>query len=384
MNSRERVGLTLSHEEPDRVPFDLGATVLTSIHRDAYRRLRDYLDLPDREIRMLDVIQQIVVVDDDVRELLGVDVAGVAPQTSSTFEIEIKDDMDGYTYFYDEWGIGWRMPKEGGFYYDMFDHPLKDAETFADIDNHPWPDPEDPARYAGLRERALRAAEEGEKAVFLSNFCSGLLEMAAWLRGFENYFADFTLNPKLMGYLLDTILELKLAYWEKALEEVGDVVDVVNEADDFSGQHAMLISPEAYRQFAKPRHKRLFDRIHTQSEAKVFFHSCGAVRPVIPDLIDIGVDVLNPVQVSAAGMDTGELKEEFGDDLVFWGGGVDTQRVLGAGTPQEVRDEVVRRIDDLAPGGGFVFAAVHNIQGDVPPENVMAMWEALREYGVYR
>jgi uroporphyrinogen decarboxylase len=182
---------------------------------------------------------------------------------------------------------------------------------------------------------------------------------------------------------MSKVMEIKMAYWDRALDLLEDNVDVVHEADDFAGQYKMLISPDAYRRIVKPLHKELFDFIHARTKAKLFFHSCGSIRPVIPDLIEIGVDILNPIQVSATGMDSAELKKEYGDDVVFWGGGVDTQRVLGDGTQEEVRAETKRRISDLAPGGGFVFAAVHNIQGNVPPENIMAMWETLQEYGVY-
>jgi uroporphyrinogen decarboxylase len=204
------------------------------------------------------------------------------------------------------------------------------------------------------------------------------------MRGFENYFSDFANNEKLLTSLMEKVMMLKMEYWDKALAEVGDYADAVGEADDFAGQYRMLISPGMYRRIVKPLHKRLFDFIHARTKAKIFFHSCGAIRPVIGDLIEVGVDILNPVQVSATGMDSAELKKEFGKDIVFWGGGVDTQRVLGDGTPQQVRDDVRRRIEDLAPGGGFVFATVHNIQGNVPPENIMAMWETLQEYGIYK
>lgn len=382
MNSRQRIQMALSHKEPDRVPFDLGATVLTSIHVKAYRNLREYLGLPPVEPRIVDIFQQIVVVDDDVRQRLKVDVRDVAPRSSATFRVDVKD-MGEYVYFYDEWGIGWKMPKDDGLYYDMFDHPLAKAQTPADLEGYPWPDPLDPARFVGLRERAQHAAEVEGHAVFLGGLCAGIMEMAAWMRGFDNYFADFGSNQELLVALMEKAMELKMAYWEKALAEVGDHVDVVGEADDFAGQFRMLISPAMYRRLCKPLHRRLFDFIHARTKAKIFFHSCGSIRPVIPDLIEIGVDVLNPIQVSATGMDSAELKREFGNDIVFWGGAVDTQRVLGDGTPQEVRDEVRRRIEDLAPGGGFVFATVHNIQGNVPPQNIMAMWETLQEYGIY-
>jgi uroporphyrinogen decarboxylase len=180
------------------------------------------------------------------------------------------------------------------------------------------------------------------------------------------------------------MVELKMAYWENALVEGGDFVSAIVEADDMAGQNGMLISLQTYRNIVKPRHKKLFDFIKSRTRAKIFFHSCGAVRKVIPDLIDAGIDVLNPVQVSAAGMDSAELKREFGKYITFWGGAVDSQNVLETGSVQQVKDDVRRRIEDLAPGGGFVFAPVHNIQCTVPPENVAALWETLHEYGTYR
>jgi uroporphyrinogen decarboxylase len=174
-----------------------------------------------------------------------------------------------------------------------------------------------------------------------------------------------------------------MAYWERALPEVGEYVDVMMLGDDFAGQDRLLMSPRTWRKLIKPRLKALFDFMHSKSNAKLFLHSCGAVREIIPDLIEIGLDILNPVQVSAVGMDTAELKQEYGKDLVFWGGGVDTQNILPHGTPEQVRDEVRRRLDDLMPGGGLVFTPVHNIQSDVPAENLLTMWETLREHGRY-
>jgi uroporphyrinogen decarboxylase len=382
MNSRERLRLALNHQEADKVPFDLGATVLTSIHHKSYVRLREILGLPAVEPRIVDIFQQIVIVDDDARERLKVDVRDVAPRSSATFKIELKD-MGEYTYFYDEWGIGWKMPKDAGWYYDMFYHPLAKAESIADIENFPWPDPTDPARFDGLGERARYAAEVEGQGVFLGGLSAGIMEMAAWMRGFDNYFSDFASNEGLLKALMTKVMELKMQYWEIALREAGDHASAVGEADDFAGQFRMLVSPAMYRRIVKPLHKQLFDFIHARTNAKIFFHSCGAIRPVIPDLIEIGVDIINPVQVSATGMDSAELNREFGKDITFWGGGVDTQRVLGTGTPDEVRADTRRRIEDLAPGGGFVFATVHNIQGNVPAENIMAMWETLQEFGVY-
>jgi uroporphyrinogen decarboxylase len=208
--------------------------------------------------------------------------------------------------------------------------------------------------------------------------------MGQWLRGYEAFFCDLVGNRPLAEALCDKIIELKMDYWSHALPLVGDLVDVIQEGDDYGAQNTLQVSPALWREIFKPRLQQLIDHIKKLApHASLFFHSCGSIRDILPELIEVGVDALNPVQVAAAGMDSAELKREFGADLVFWGGGVDTQQVLPTGTPQEVRDEVRRRVDDFAPGGGFVFAAVHNIQGDVPPENILAMREVLRECGSY-
>jgi uroporphyrinogen decarboxylase len=290
-----------------------------------------------------------------------------------------EGEYEAYT---DEWGIGWRKPKDGGFYYDMYHHPLATAESLEDLKAHPFPDPLDDGRFAPLCAQAEATAAKG-KAVVLASPCAGIAEVCSWLRGYEQYYIDLALNQKWIAYMLDRMVEFKTAFWARALKEVGDLVDVVVEADDLGGQNNLLFSPDTYRQLIKPRHKRLFNFIKEQAPVKVFFHSCGAIRPLIGDLIDAGIDILNPIQISSPGMDPKELKEEFGSDLVFWGGGVDTQVVLGAGSPEEVKADVRRNIEALAPGGGFVFAAVHDIQANVPPENIMAMWEAWKTYGVY-
>lgn len=383
MNSRERVSAALNHKEPDRIPYDLGATATTGIHINAYKALRDFLGLPKKQPRIFNMLEQIAYVDDDVLAKLNVDTKSVAAVSSGVFDIEIKD-LGEYTSFYDEYKIGWRMPKSDGLYYDMFDHPLAGENiTVQDIERFTWPDPLAAGRFEGLAEAARRVALEEKRAVIVGSNSPGLTEMAAWLRGFLDYFADVASNETLFCALLDKVVEMKKAYWGRALEIVGDYVDVAAEADDFAGQDRLLIAPDSYRRLVKPRHKEVHDFIHAHSRAKIFFHSCGAVREVIPDLIESGVDILNPVQVSAKGMDTAELKREYGRDVCFWGGGVDTQFILPRGTPQQVREEVRRRIEDLMPGGGFVFNTVHNIQADVPPQNIMAMWETLQEFGVY-
>ena len=264
----------------------------------------------------------------------------------------------------------------------MYQHPLAGADSLEQMKVHPFPDPLDDSRFAPLRAQA-EAAAAGGKAVALAGPCAGIAEVYSWLRGYEEYYIDLALNQSWVAYMLDRLVEFKSAYWERALAELGHLVDVVVEADDLGGQNAPLMSPRTYRKLIQPRHRRLFSFIKEQAPVKVFYHTCGAVRKLIPDLIDAGIDILNPVQISAADMDLTELKQEFGRDLVFWGGGVDTQGVLGTAAPAEVTDHVRRNIEALAPGGGFVFAAVHDIQANVPPENIVAMWEGWQKFGVY-
>jgi uroporphyrinogen decarboxylase len=381
MNAHERVRLALEHKEPDHVPFDLGGTGISLIHLTAYKNLRKYLNLPVREPRISYMAEQLAVVEEDLAERMETDVALVIPQPQADFEFVFRDE-GAYEAYTDEWGIGWQKPKAGGFYYDMYIHPLANAEKLEDFKTFKFPDPLDDHRFQNLRRDAEAAVEQG-KAVALAGPCSGILEMYAWTRGFEQFYVDLAVNHEFIAYMLDRLVEFKCTFWQRALAEVGDLVDVVLEADDMAGQRSLLFSPETYRKVIKPWHEKLFPFIKQQASIKLFFHSCGAIRPLIGDLIEAGIDILNPIQISAVGMDPKELKQEFGRELVFWGGGVDTQGVLGTGTPEEVKEDVKRNIEALAPGGGFVFAAVHDIQANVPPENIMAMWEAWKAYGVY-
>ncbi len=383
LTSLERVRAALEHREPDRIPFDLGGSILTGINHNTYRRLRKYLGLPDREVIIEDRAQQLAKVDDDVKERLKVDVDGINPRGRADEKPEEGEKGD-YFYYVDEWGIEWHMPKEGGHYYDMRRHPMAGLPPEEAMRRFQYPDPTDLSRYSGIKEEAERLFHNG-RAYILGRNAPGIFEISLWSRGFEDFYVDMITNKKFVEWLMDQILEVKAKYWEIILEGVGENVLVISEADDLAGQNGPLVSPKLYRELIKPRHTELFSRIKKMAKTKVyiFFHTCGAVKELIPDLIESGVDILNPVQVSAAGMHTKELKREFGKDITFWGGGVDTQRVLPRGTKQEVIDEVKRRIEDLAPGGGFVFSTVHNIQGDVPPENIMTMWETLQEYGRY-
>jgi len=252
-----------------------------------------------------------------------------------------------------------------------------------ELERYPWPDPLAPERFAGLAEKARGLHENSPYAVMMGGFTESFFGLPTWLCGAERWYPAFILEPEFVNALLD-ILE---AYWlkvaEKALSLAGKYIDVVRMADDLGSQLNTIISPATYREFIKPRQARLYRYVKEHCDAKIFLHSCGSVYYIIEDLIEIGVDALNPVQVGAANMDAKRLKAEFGGRITFWGGGVNTQTTLPFGTPEEVEAEVKGRIEDFAPGGGFVFTQVHNIQPDCRPENIAAMYDAVHKYGRY-
>ena len=383
MTGRERLLTALEHREPDRIPLDLGSTQVTGIHVIAYQNLRQALGLPTVKPQPYDSIQGLAIPNEDIIARLGVDVRGMNPLNSHNWQVietEIQDATSGELYwsYHDEWGITHRKPRPDGLYFSLWQAPLDKPElTSQDIFNHAWPRMDDPQRIAGLREKA-EAYRAAGYAVVLKDPFAGIFEMAQRIVGMENLLMMMASDAALAGVLFDKLTVLKLEFWDMALPRLGDVVDVISHADDYGTQISQIISPRMFRQQIKPRWQAVFDRVRTLApHARRFFHSCGNVRPLIPDFIEIGVEILNPVHIRATGMEPVALKRDFGDVLSFWGGAVDTQGVLPYGTPQEVRDDVKRNIEALAPGGGYVFNTVHNIQADVPVENIMAMYEAL-------
>lgn len=378
-----RLQTALDHREPDRVPLDIGSTKVTGINIVAYRNLLQYKgwNALDRQPRISDEVQQLAKVSEPVLQAMEVDVRGIIPVAAN------KDDYAGdsnYIEFTDEWQTVWRMPRQGGLYFDVKTSPLADLNGLDELTDFSWPNPQDPGRLAGIDAELAARGPASQHGLMMHGLCAGLLEMAGRLRGYEQFFMDLVLDPDYACGLLDKIMELKMAFWDVALDKAGDQLQIAVEADDLGTQASLLVSPDMYRKYFKPRHQKIFSYIKSKaSHLKIFFHSCGSVYKLIPDLIEAGIDILNPVQISAQNMDLAKLKREFGDDIVFWGAGVDTQKNLPHGTVQSIRDEVKRNIEILAPGGGFVFSAVHNIQADVPPENLVAMLEAFQEYGIY-
>ena len=383
MTPRERVLLALNHQEPDRIPIDLGGTIVSSIAKSSYVTLKQHLGLPQEEITMLDYVQQLPYVDEALMQRLGVDLRMVQLPAATAPGLNIFEDGDYYA-FIDRWGSKLHMPKQGGLYFDWVEFPVKEA-TMEALDNYQWPRPDPPEYNDKLAEQARYLYENTDYALVGSAVIGGgIFEQPARTMGLENFLMALVTEPAFADRLMDKITDIYIESCNNYLDKLGKYLHVFTFWDDVAGQNGWLIKPDTFRKMIKPKQRRLVEAIKKKTDAKLFYHSCGATRDLIPDLIDLGFDILNPVQVSAKGMDTKRLKQDFGRDITFWGGGVDTQRVLPFGTPQEVADEVKRRIDDLAPGGGFVFAAVHNIQAFVPPENIVAVFDTALEYGRYK
>ena len=376
MTSRERLLAAVNHRTPDRPAIDLASTQVTGISILAYQRLRRHLGWPDLPLKVSDAVQQICIPHDDMLQRFGVDTRGLFPVTH---HIDFQDHIENECLVHeDEWGFGYRRPLQDGLWYDLYRHPLSQNTLSQElIDGYSVPRGDEPRRIQGLRQQALQWREQ-QFAVVLKSACAGLLEMMIRVRGMENALTDLLLDAQNSGRLLDKILQHKLDYWRMALRELGEMVDVVAEGDDFGTQSSQLISLATWRELIKPRQTLLIQSIRSLApQAKIFFHSCGNIREFLPEFIDMGIDIINPVHITAAGMNPCALKQEFGRDLVFWGGGVDTQTTLPKGTPEQVAEEVMRNIEILGKDGGYVFNTIHNIQADVPPENILAMYAAV-------
>jgi len=382
LTPRERVNKALNHEIPDRVPIDLGGNQ-TGIHKHAYLSLIRHLGISD-ELRIMDAVQQLAQPCEALLQRLHVDtryVAAGAPESWKGGIVKARHDGRNWEELTDEFGVRWSMPEDAPYYMDITLHPMAKA-TLKDVKDYPWPRGDDPSRFAGLRQRALELKRNTPYAV-VSGISGVVYEICWYLRGLEQWFCDLMGNTEFCEAMLDQTLQFWMDWFRLFLDEVGDVVDVIMIGDDLAGQNGPLFNPAIYRRIVKPRHKRLVQYIRSRTQAKIWYHTCGACATFIPDLIDNGADILNPVQVSARDMDPMALKQRFGNQIAFWGGGVDAQHILPRGTPDQVADNVRRNLRAFMPGGGYIFNNVHNIQGEVPPQNVMAMYDTAYEEGFY-
>lgn len=399
MNSRERIIETLYHREPDVLAIDFGGMRSTGISAIAYNKLKSYLGIKGGHTKLYDIFQQLAEPEMELLNILGGDVVQLhryAPAFGVTIESwkssKLQDGSDclvpeaynprinekGDAEIWDHNTIIAKMP-QGGFYFDQVYHPYENVETFEDIDRIPIQRiTDEELKYLELE--AKRLYETTDKAI-LGAFGGNILEAGQLLWGYEKFYTDLALNPDLVHYWLDKLTAAYLNDLEKYLKAVGKYINVIQMGDDLGTQEAPQISGSMYREMIKPYHKRQYEYIRNNYPGvKVFLHSCGAIYDLIPDLIDAGVEVLNPVQISAKGMDPAKLKKEFGKDIVFWGGGANMQHTVNTGTIDQIKAEVKELIEIFSPGGGYVFNQVHNIQANILPEKVMAIYETALSY----
>jgi len=407
MQSRERVRKALMHKEADRIPIDLGSTMTTGIMAITYNKLKAYLGIGGRT-RICDVRQMLAEPEMEVLERIGGDFLSVPAYAAEPKKWKKSTLPNGSPCELPRWFSPEILPdgsqvlrnSEGqiiakkpkyGYYFDSVYHPLENVKTIEELERldenvfHSsfWSKPlVDDLAADQLHERVKRLYETTDKALVLSG-AGRVYEWAQDLRGWNNFLIDLKRDPRFAGYLLDRIVEENIKSLKRILPAVKGYVQVVQVSDDLGTQSGLQLSPKTYREIVKPRHERFFRYIKENSGAYLLLHCDGSIYQIIPDLIELGVDALNPIQYTAKDMDTKKLKLEFGEHITFWGGGCDTQHVLLFGTPNDVRSEVKKRISDLAPGGGFVFSQIHNIQKDVPVQNIIAMYEAVKKYGTY-
>ncbi|MEW5956951.1 MAG: uroporphyrinogen decarboxylase family protein [Chloroflexota bacterium] len=372
MTPRERVLAALDHQTPDVVPFDIGGIKTTSLNIYAYENLRRYLGLDTPAGEIAHFRSQRTHMPEELSHFFEADVRRVHVPYPQPLPAAVTAPVQ-----VDEWGSEWTQSPNGLFFVSR--PGLARAETIADLKAYPWPAPETLAPAAALVEAAKKLRAETDCAI-----CLDLPDMVVHIsqntRGYEQWLVDSALDVPFFEFLLDQVMEIYLAMLVPLVQQVGDSIDVALICDDIAAQNGPLISPAAYRRLVKPRQAKILRAIKDNSPARLIYHSCGSIYWALPDIIDMGADALNPVQVSANQMATDRLKREFGREITFWGG-IDTHHALPFGTPDDVQREVQRRIDDLAAGGGFVLGPVHIIQQEVPPENILAMAEAAHRGG---
>jgi len=410
MTSRERVLAAIAHRSPDRVPLDLGSTPSSGISAIAYNNLKKHLGLTGGHTRIFDVVQQVVQPENELIEKFGVDVIDIGrvfnEKDTDWYDVTLADgsiaqypvwfkpekQANGDYFVFDKDGTRIARMPVGATFFDQTYFPYEDdyPDSYDGLDeamskvlwsalvHSPWDHAAEPNFYETLRERVLKLRQSTDKALMITCGCN-LFEWGTFLRRMDNFLMDIYADEENVQALVEQLMERHLASLEKVCAAVGDIVDILRFGDDLGMTTDMFMSREKYQTLFKPYHTKLNEYVHTHSNMKTLLHSCGSLYPIIPDLIEAGYDVLNPVQTSARDMDPATLKREFGKDITFWGGGCDTKSVLNRGTPDEVYDHCRRMIEIFHKDGGFVFNQEHNILPDVPPENILAMYRAVRD-----
>lgn len=411
MTGRERILSAINHKEPDKVPVDLGATPSSNISAIAYNNLKKHLGMKGGHTRTYDVVQQVIQPEEEILDMFNIDIVDIG----TTFNTKDGDWYDykladGSTAQYPKWfkpkskedgsvtashedgTLIAKMP-EGATFFDQMYFPYVDGYPtdyknldemmskvlWAGLAHSPWDHAAEDDFWEQLRKNALDLRQNTDRAISIVCGCN-LMEWGMFLRRMDNFLMDCYIDKKNVEILLDQLMVRHMSTLEKVCDAVGDVVDVLRFGDDLGMDQGPFVSPQVYQELFKPRHKQLNEYVHKNSKMKTFLHSCGSIYDLMPDLIDAGYDVINPVQTTARGMDPATLKKEFGKDITFWGGGCNTRTVLNNGTPGDVRKNVLQNLEIFAPGGGFVFNQEHNIMPDVPAENIIAMYNAIKEF----
>lgn len=412
MTSRERVLAAINHQQPDKVPVDLGSNPSSGISAMGYGKLKKELGIETGHTRIYDVVQQLAQPEDEVLDKLGCDILDVGrafnTDDSDWYDINMPDGSvaqyptwfqptvypDGSCEVEKDGIIIARMPaaKEGAFF-DQAHFPYMDGypKDFSGLDDamgkvlwqalvhSPWDHALDDNFWTDLRSKTLRLRESTDKALMIVCGCN-LFEWGSFLRRMDNFLMDVLAEPEETEKLLDALMERHLASLGKVCNAVGDICDILRFGDDLGMTGGLLMPPNTYREMFKPRHAKLNEYVHKNSQMKTFLHSCGSIYRVMPDLIEAGYDIINPVQTNCFEMDPANLKKEFGADITFWGGGCDTASVLNKATPEEVKKHVIERLKIFSPGGGFVFNTIHNILPEVPAKNIVAVFDAVKEF----
>ncbi|MGA3406772.1 MAG: uroporphyrinogen decarboxylase family protein [Candidatus Bathyarchaeia archaeon] len=359
------------------MPIDIGGGASTSISIEGYERIKQYLGVR-AEPKVLNKAFRVARLDEIVMERLGSDCRPIV--TNPPSEWKRSPSKEGT--FVDVWGITWKQVHyaKDCYYWEVTNSPLAEAEI-EDLERYPWPNPLDAGYTVGLADEVRQLHARTDYAFMADGGFKSFWEIGYMLRGFSRMLIDMKRNPEFVSALMSKLLEINIAGTGQFLEAVGRYIQVIRAGDDLASQTGPIMSPQLFREILKPVYKTYFNFIKSKTSAKIFFHSCGNIVDLIEDLVDTGVEIINPVQVSAM-PDTAALKSRFGEKVVFWGG-IGSQHILPHGSVDEVGGEVRRRIHDLGPKGGFVLAAVHNIQPDVSPQNIIAMVDAARQYGTY-
>ncbi len=409
-NSRQHVLKSLSHQEPDKVVVDLGATTSTGISAIAYHNLKKALNIDSGHTRVFDVIQQLAIVENCLLDQFGIDVVSIGRDYDSTdeswhdvsllggiksqwpdyFRTIAKDDGSRDVLAPDGCVMG-TMPSMGFFFDQTFfpyvDEYPDDLKSLPDdmkkvlwgaCPRGPWQHANEADFWDKLRSNGQRVRESG-RAVVITAGCN-LLEWGMFLRRMDNFLMDIYAEPQKVKHLVEALADIHMSTLNKVVEKVGDIVDVIRFGDDLGMDNNSFMSPEIYREIFKPKHKEFCSYVKKHTESYTCLHSCGSIYDLIPDLIDAGFDCINPIQTNCRNMNPATLKREFGKDITFWGGGCDTRTILNDATPQQVQEHVLERLDILSPGGGFIFCAIHNILPEVPPENIIAMFSAVDKF----